>query len=200
MFGREFYGGNEEVEKALDFDQYTTFLENNQIFLKLLKEYLLIQRKKRNVRRNFKVIPIPKGSLIYAKDFTKVPCKKAKAVYLRTPEKVISEYATMVYTIDFLGKVHKRAKYNIKLATDWSLKLFGSLPLKIKMVLGGTMNIDIWEEIKNAKNMPEYMTSLENLDDDHLPMKTRSNLPIDSHILERSADEPVVYEEPELQV
>jgi hypothetical protein len=68
------------------------------------------------------------------------------------------------------------------------------------MVLGGTMNIDIWEEIKNAKNMPEYMTSLENLDDDHLPMKTRSNLPIDSHILERSADEPVVYEEPELQV
>jgi hypothetical protein len=35
MFGREFYGGNDEVEKALDFDQYTTFLENNQIFFKL---------------------------------------------------------------------------------------------------------------------------------------------------------------------
>jgi hypothetical protein len=119
-------------------------------------------------------------------------------VYLRTPEKVIAEYATMVYTIDFLGKIHKRAKYNIKLATDRSLKLFGSLPLKIKMVLGGPMNIDIWEEIKNAKNLPEYMTSLENLDDDHLPMKTRSNLPRDSHVLEKSADEPVVFEEPEL--
>jgi hypothetical protein len=66
------------------------------------------------------------GSLIYAKDFTKVPCKKAKAVYLRTPEKVIAEYATMVYTIDFLGKIHKRAKYNIKLATDRSLKLLKS--------------------------------------------------------------------------
>jgi uncharacterized FlgJ-related protein len=96
MFGREFYGGNDEVEKALDFDQYTTFLENNQIFFKLLKEYLLILRKKRNIRRNLKVIPIPKGSLIYAKDFAKVPCKKAKPVYLRTPEKVIAEYATMV--------------------------------------------------------------------------------------------------------
>jgi hypothetical protein len=104
----------------------------------------------------------------------------------------------MVYTIDFLGKVHKRAKYHIKLATDRSLKLFGSLPLKIKMVLGVPMNVDIWEDIKNAKYMPEYMTSLEKLDDDHLLMKTRSNLPIDSHILERSADEPVVYEEPEL--
>jgi hypothetical protein len=104
----------------------------------------------------------------------------------------------MVYTVDFLGKVHKRAKYNIKLATDRSLKLFGSLPLKIKMVLGGPMNIDIWEEIKNAKNMPEYMTALENLDDDHSPMTTRSNLPRDNHTLEKSADEPVVYEEPEL--
>jgi hypothetical protein len=173
-------------------------LENNQIFFKLLKEYLLIQRKKRNIRRNLKVIPFPKGSLIYAKDFTKVPCKKAKAVYLRTPEKVIAEYATMVYTIDFLGKVHKRAKYHIKLATDRSVKLFGRLPLKIKMVLGGPMNFDIWEEIKNAKNMPEYMTSLENLDDDHSPIKTRSTLPKDSHILEKLADEPVVYEEPEL--
>jgi hypothetical protein len=198
MFGREFYGANEEIEKILDVDQYTTFLENNQIFFKLLKEYLLVLRRKRNIRRNLKVIPIPKGSLVYAKDFTKVPCKKAKAVYLRTPEKVIAEYATMVYTIDFLGKVHKRAKYNIKLATDRSLKLFGSLPLKIKMVLGGPMNIDIWEEIKNAKNLPEYMTSLENLDDDHLPMKTRSSLPRDSHILEKSADEPMVLEEPEL--
>jgi transposase InsO family protein len=198
MFGREFYGANEEIEKILDVDQYTTFLENNQIFFKLLKEYLLVLRRKRNIRRNLKVIPIPKGSLVYAKDFTKVPCKKAKAVYLRTPEKVIAEYATMVYTIDFLGKVHKRAKYNIKLATDRSLKLFGSLPLKIKMVLGVPMNIDIWEEIKNAKNLPEYMTSLENLDDDHLPMKTRSSLPRDSHILEKSADEPMVLEEPEL--
>jgi hypothetical protein len=46
--------------------------------------------------------------------------------------------------------------------------------------------------------MPEYITSLENLDDDHSPMKTRSNLPRDSHILERSVDEPAVYEEPEL--
>jgi hypothetical protein len=116
-------------------------------------------------------------------------------VYLRTPEKIIAEYATIVYTIDFLGKVHKRAKYNIKFATDRFLKLFGSLPLKIKMVLGGPMNIDIWEEIRNAKNMPEYMTSLENLDDDHSPIKTRSNLPRDGHILEKSADEPVVYEE-----
>jgi hypothetical protein len=66
------------------------------------------------------------------------------------------------------------------------------------MVLGGPMNIDIWEEIRNAKNMPEYMTSLENLDDSHSPIRTRSNLPRDSHILEKSADEPVVYEEPEL--
>jgi hypothetical protein len=66
------------------------------------------------------------------------------------------------------------------------------------MVLGGPMNIDIWEEIKNAKNLPEYMTSLENLDDDHLPMKTRSTLPRDSHVLEKSADEPMVLDEPEL--
>jgi hypothetical protein len=198
MFGREFYSGDTNVEKALDFDQYTSFLENNQIFFRLLPEYLLIQRKKKNIRRNAKIILFPKGSLIYAKDFTKVPCKKAKAVYLRAPEKVIAEYSTMVYTIDFLGKVHKRAKYHIKLATDRSLKLFGSLPLKIKMVLGGPMNLDTWEEIKNAKNMPEYMAALENLDDEHLPMKTRSNLPRDSHTLEKSADEPIVYEEPEL--
>jgi hypothetical protein len=43
MLGREFYNNNEDVEKALDFDQYATFLENNQIFFKLLREYLLIQ-------------------------------------------------------------------------------------------------------------------------------------------------------------
>jgi hypothetical protein len=78
MFGKEFYGGNEEIEKILDVDQYTTFLENNQIFFKLLKEYLLILRKKRNIRRNLKVIPIPKGSLVYAKILLKFHVKRQR--------------------------------------------------------------------------------------------------------------------------
>jgi Integrase core domain len=196
MFGREFYEESPNVEKLLDFENYTTTLKNNQIFFRLLREYLLVQRKKKNVRCSDKTISIPKGTLVYIKDFSKVPCKKAKAVYLKAPEKVISEYAQCIYTLDFLGKVHRRAKYNVKKASNRSIRLFGKLPLRIKMVLGGPLTPDIWDSIKDQKNLPEYMEYVDNVDDKHQPIRTRQYLPNDSHILEKSADVVKEYEPP----
>jgi transposase InsO family protein len=198
MFGREFFERDPNIENLLDIENYTSTLKSNQIFLRLLREYLLVQRAKKNLKKNYRTLSVPKDALIYVKDFSKVPCKKAKAIYLKAPEKVIAEYAQTVYSMDFLGKVHGRAKHNIKKASNRSLRLFEKLPLKVKMILGAPLDPKIWDEIKDTKNLPEYMEEVDRHDDEHMPIRTRQYRPNDTHILEKSADEVKEYKMPDI--
>jgi Integrase core domain len=132
MFVREFFEKDPNIENLLDIENYTSTLKSNQIFFRLLREYLLVQRAKKNLTKNDRTLSVPKDTLIYVKDFSKVPCKKAKAIYLKAPEKVIAEYAQTIYSMDFLGKVHRRAKHNVKKASNQSLHLCIICPSKSK--------------------------------------------------------------------
>jgi len=104
---------------------------------------------------------MPKGSLVYVKDFSQKPHKKVKQRYFRAPQKVISEYRCVVYTIDLLGKVRKHSKNNVKLASPRSVELFGALPPYIQAVLGEPLNSESWNEICNYENVPQYLLTQE---------------------------------------
>jgi hypothetical protein len=89
--------------------------------------------------------------------------------------------------MDIFGRVNKRSKNNIKIASDRSIKLFESLPDDIKLILGDVFNLDIWEKIKDEGVVPLYLLDIEN---SSVPMDLRSGkLPIDSHLLEQTKND-----------
>jgi hypothetical protein len=82
----------------------------------------------------------PKGTLILVRDLRPKVHKKLKPLYYKAPQKIITEYRCTVYAMDFLGKVRKHSKNNIKIASNRSNFLFSSLPDDIKIVLGDEFN------------------------------------------------------------
>ena len=113
-------------------------------------DYLLTERQNKNekVYKNYKSFPT--GTLIYVKDFSKQNYKKLKPVYLRAPEKVIREYASVVYSEDIWKRVQKRSKNNIKIAHPRSIDLFQTLPVEIQNLLGQPLNEKISNTIKDG--------------------------------------------------
>ena len=191
---------NEEPAQQLD---QTNFLNtdaviekatNNKVFAKPLREYLLLQRQRQNAKLGRPYLSFPPGTLIYSKDFSaKTSNKKTKLVYKKSPEKVISEYRTLVYSSDIFNRIRKRSKNNIKIASPRSVELFGSLPVHIQMILGSPMTPDIWDKIKDSDTVPAYLNHID-IDFDNA-QRLRGHLPDDSHVLELDLTADVIADE-----
>ena len=166
------------------------------MFAKLLCEYLLLQRQCQNAKLGRPYLSFPPGTLIYSKDLSaKTSNKKTKPVYKKSPEKVISEYQTLVYSSDIFNRILKRSKNNIKVTSPRSVELFGSLPVHIQMILGSPMTPDIWDKIKDSDTVPAY---LNNIDIDFgNAQRLRGHLPDDSHVLEHDLTADVITDEEE---
>jgi len=155
----------------------------NKVYIKLVREYLLIQREKQNKLKNRKYKSFPKDSLILIRDLRPKIHKKSKPVFYKIPEKIISEYHSTVYTNDILGRVRKHSKNNIKIASERTRKLFGKLPKEIQLVLGEEFNLEKFEEIKTTGIVPLYLEDIDiSVDMERI---TRGTLPKDTHLLER---------------
>ena len=138
----------------------------------------------------------PPGTLIYSKDFSaKTSNKKTKPVYKKSPEKVISEYWTLVYSSDIFNRIRKRSKNNIKIASPRSVELFGSLPVHIQMILGSPMTPEIWDKIKDSDTVPAYLNNIDIDFDD--AQRLRGHLPDASHVLEQDLTADVIADEEE---
>jgi hypothetical protein len=119
--------------------------------------------------------------------------RKAKPIYLKVPEKVVTEYNTLVYSIDIFGRVHKRSKNNIKMASDRSLRLFENLPDDVKLILGDVFDLNEWEKIKDSGNIPIYLLDIEM---SSVPVELRSHkLPKDTHLIENELPAETVNDE-----
>ena len=70
------------------------------------------------------------------------------------------EYNTLVFTTDLLNRVKKHSKNNIKLTGDRSVQLFGSLPPHVQLILGGPMNEEIWNQLKETGQIPAYLDDI----------------------------------------
>jgi len=183
FFGREPFAHQKVRENVLDTEQIMLDKINDRQFVNLLYQFLLSIRKKHAIAKSKAYDSIPKGSLVYVRDFSKQTHKKCKPVYHFLPQKVLSEYTTLIYTKDIYGRIHKHAKVNCKLASDRSVRLFENLPLKIKYVLGMPMNPELWDKLQTQGVIPEYLQSIHDRVD---PVRTRSQKGLDSIMLEEN--------------
>ncbi len=190
VFGQEPFGNNDfrkVDEKYMDIDEFVKESIKNKIYIKLIREYLIQQRIRRNAEKNRKYKSIPKDTLIFVKDLRPKIHKKIKPIFYKIPEKVITEYHSIVYSMDIFGRVNKRSKNNIKIASDRSIRLFESLPEDIKLILGDVFNLDVWEKIKDEGIVPLYLLDIEN---SSVPIELRSGkLPLDTHLLEKTKND-----------
>jgi hypothetical protein len=125
----------------------------------------------------------PVGTFIYVKDLRPKIHKKLKPVYFKVPQRVITEYKGVVHSKDFLGKIHRHSKNNLRKANERSLTLFGKLPDDIKLVLGGEFSEKTWDEIQTNEKVSEYLKDTEI---QHEPqIVTRQRLAKDTHALEQ---------------
>jgi hypothetical protein len=186
IFGQEPYCKNDFSlvnAKYLDLGEFVKETLNNKVYIKLVREYLLIQREKQNKLKNRKYKSFPKDSLVLIRDLRPKIHKKSKPVFYKIPEKIISEYHSTVYTNDILGRVRKHSKNNIKIASERTQKLFGKLPKEIQLVLGEEFNLEKFEEIKNTGIVPLYLEDIDiSVDMERI---TRGTLPKDTHLLEK---------------
>jgi hypothetical protein len=178
MFNEEPFENKKLDDKFFDLAEHTKSAENNKAFSRLLREFLLKTRAKRNNLLSKPFRDYPENTLIYEKDFTQLPNKKIKPIYKRTPLKVIKQYFNVLYASDFFGRVKKLGKNNVKIAKNRTIDMFSNLPLEIQSKLGSPMSLDEWEEIKNTQNVPEYLNSVE-LDFED-PRMTRGQIPVDT--------------------
>jgi hypothetical protein len=104
-------------------------------------------------------------------------------VYFKIPQRVITEYKGVVYSKDFLGRVHRHSKNNLRKANERSVALFGKLPEDIKLALGGEFTVKTWDEIQTNERVCEYLKDTEL---QHEPqIVTRQRLASDTHVLEQ---------------
>jgi hypothetical protein len=87
--------------------------------------------------------------------------KKLKPIYFKTPYKIVTEYKNVVYAMDFMGRVKKLSKNNIRMAHPRTIELFGKLPEDIKLILGEEFSTKLWDDIKDSGNIPSYLADLE---------------------------------------
>jgi hypothetical protein len=188
MYLREPFGNNEiEMEKFLDLEDFVKRSINDRNFAKLFQEYLLKFREERNKKKGLATINFPVGTFVYVKDLRPKIHKKLKPVYFKIPQRVVTEYQGVVYSKDFLGRVHRHSKNNLKKANERSVSLFGSLPEDIKITLGGEFTENTWNEIKNDKRVHDYLQDTEIQQEPQIV--TRQRLARDTHALEQGGPE-----------
>jgi transposase InsO family protein len=182
MFGEEPHDILENTYNFLDLNEFIQTKHNNINYAKLVRQYLLAYRKKRNEKASKPKLSYPVGTLVYLKDLSQMMHRKGKPIYKRTPLKVIAEYANIVYLTDIYGCISRHSKRNLKKCGERSEQLFFQLPLKVKLILGDVMGPNEWEIIRENKMLPEY---LENVTADFVPARvTRQNMAQDSHLIE----------------
>jgi len=186
MFLREPFLNHSPPIENLNLDSYLHKSLNDKNYIKLVRELLLKIREKRNKVIKHKVHSFPVGSVVLVKDLRPKAQKKLKPIFFKLPQKVISEYHSMVYAMDFLGKVRKHSKNNIRMAHPRSEYLFSKLPDEIKLILGDVFDGEVWEKIKNTKHLPEYLSDIEIEDTIGREMRSARELPVDTHLLETS--------------
>jgi hypothetical protein len=188
MFLREPFGHNQiENELFIDVEDFVKRSLNDRNFARLFREYLLKFREERNKKKGLATISFPIGTFVYVKDLRPKIHKKLKPVYFKIPQRVITEYKGVVYSKDFLGRVHRHSKNNLKRANERSLALFGSLPEDIKIALGGEFTVNTWNEIRKNKQVCDYLQDTEL---QHEPqIVTRQRLASDTHALEQGGTE-----------
>jgi len=86
--------------------------------------------------------------------------------------------------MDFLGKVRKHSKNNIKIASNRSNFLFSSLPDDIKIVLSDEFNEELWNKIKDSGTLPAYLSELEIEEEMQRVLRSKDPIATDSHLLE----------------
>jgi hypothetical protein len=184
MYLREPFGNNEiQDEKFLDLEDFVKRSINDRNFAKLFREYLLTFREDRNKKKGLATINFPVGTFVYVKDLRPKIHKKLKPVYFKIPQRVVTEYQGVVYSKDFLGRVHRHSKNNLKKANERSVSLFGNLPEDIKIALGGEFTEKTWNEIKNNKLVHDYLQDTELQQEPQIV--TRQRLDIDTQALEQ---------------
>ena len=171
-------------EKNLEYASFIKSTSNDRVYMKLIRERLLKIREKKNKEKSNKFISYPVGTLIFVRDLRPKLHKKLKPVYFKTPMKVISEYKNVVFAIDFLGKVKKLSKNNIRKAHDRTIELFSKLPDEIKLILGEEMNTEKWDEIKNTGKIPEYLADLEIEGEVGRQLRSFVPIPNDTHLIQ----------------
>ena len=201
MFQFEPFGNNElypRDEDNLDVDNYLSKSLNDRNFVRLVREFLLLQRQKQNAALNRKYKSFPKGTLVFIKDMRPKVHKKFKPVYFKIPQKVITEYKCTIYTVDILGRVKKHSKNNVKTAPLRSIRLFKSLPTDIKLILGEEFGPDDFDKIKDSGVVPLYLADIE-IDAD-TERTLRGNLPTDTHLILEETKEGKSSETPPLEI
>ena len=174
---------NQDNEK-LDIQDYIEKLQNSKNYLRLINEYLLKERVQQNERVGHKYISYPKGSLILVKDNRPKANKKFFPVFYKCPEKVIAEFKSVIYTKDWLGRIRKHSKNNVRQANNRTVELFEKLPTEIKNILGEPFDEQTWDEISKNKEIPNYFLNLDT--GQEVGPILRGQIPEDTHLLEQS--------------
>jgi hypothetical protein len=89
----------------------------------------------------------------------------------------------VIYTKDWLGRVRKHSKNNVKKAGTRTVRMFNSLPPDIKALLGDVFNEDNWEQVFVNKEIPQYFLDIP--PDVEVGPVLRNHLPKDSHLIEQ---------------
>ena len=159
FFGREPNWSDSLIpadEDNLNIEKYKEKVINNRNFCKLVVELLYEKRKIENLKKGGIMRSYPEGSLIYVKILQPQLKAKLKPFYMKVPFKVVSEYPNIVYAKDYLGRIQRHSKNNIRPTTDRSIEMFEKLPLEMKFSLGGVSNSEEWEQWEKDKKLPSY--------------------------------------------
>jgi hypothetical protein len=171
------------IEEDLEVEDRIKKLQNGRNYLRLINEYLLASRDIQNKKIGKKYISYPTGTIILVKDHRPKAHRKLFPIYFKCPEKVIFEYTSVVYTKDWLGRIRKHSKNNVKKAGTRTVQMFNNLPPDIKALLGDVFNEDNWEQVFVNKEIPQYFLDIP--PDVEVGPVLRNQLPKDSHLIEQ---------------
>jgi hypothetical protein len=180
------------IEEELDVEDRIKKLHNGRNYLRLINEYLLASRDIQNKKIGKKYISYPVGTMILVKDNRPKAHRKLFPVYFKCPEKIIFEYTSVIYTKDWLGRVRKHSKNNVKKAGTRTMRMFNDLPPDIKALLGDVFNEDNWEQVFVNKEIPQYFLDIP--PDVEVGPVLRNQLPKDSHLIEQELPKGVNIE------
>jgi hypothetical protein len=161
FFGYEPLERNKTIIEFPTIDANEEKIKNNRNFARLLREVLLKKREKLNKSLHRPYKSFPKNTLIYVKIKNVRAFGKIKPMYEKAPEKIIKEYRSIVYSIDLAGRVKRHSKDNIRKAGERSLELFGNLPFSVQLIMGAPLDVEIWNQIKDTGDIPEYLKTQE---------------------------------------
>jgi hypothetical protein len=103
----------------------------------------------------------------------------------------------VIYTKDWLGRVRKHSKNNVKKAGTRTVRMFNSLPSDIKALLGDVFNEDNWEQVFVNKEIPQYFLDIP--PDVEVGPVLRNHLPKDSHLIEQELPKGINIEQGPLE-